>query len=122
MLLVDQQHKIRHMVCNNNELNRKIKEFKHEMKRYKWHLIGLWKVRWKNIGGRQTALCYIGEENRHVNDIGFLVKKAIKNTVLDCQPAGSTSDYEKEDIKDSFKKLQEVIDKVGRKNILIIHG
>lgn len=89
------------------------------------------------------AFFYSEEDNEHANGVGFLVHKSIKNTVLGSQPISSrlmtirlrpnpfnitavqvyapTSAYDDEHIENFYKKLQDVIDKMDNKDILIIH-
>ncbi|XP_072033407.1 craniofacial development protein 2-like [Amphiura filiformis] len=101
-----------------------------------------------NFGEHQTeeghVLYYSGELDKHANGVGFLVNTSIKNAVLGCCPVSSriitiqlqaapfnitiiqvyvpTSDYDDEHVETFYTQLQEVIDKVKKKDILIIQG
>ena len=71
----------------------KLEELTHELENYRWDMVGLCEVRWKNFGEHQTedghVLFYSGESDKHTNGVGFLVNRTIKNCVLECQPISS---------------------------------
>nr|XP_027211959.1 craniofacial development protein 2-like [Penaeus vannamei] len=73
--------------------NRQGKVLKHEMNRYRWNILGLYEVRWKNIGEISTQeghrLSYSGSEDRHEQDAGVLVHNGSVNAVRDCRPLSS---------------------------------
>ena len=126
----------------------KLKELTHEMEYYNWHILGMCETRWKNSGEVQTdeghKLYYSGEDDRHANGVGFLVHKSIQSAVLGCQPISSriiairlrakplkitiiqvyapTTDYDDEQIEQLYNQIQTVIDKVNKKDTLIIQG
>ena len=105
-------------------------------------------MRWKTCGEHYTdeghVLYYSGELDRQANGVGFLVNKNIKNTVMGCCPISSriitirlraapfnitviqayapTSAYDDNQVESFYAQLQEVIDKVHKKDILIIQG
>jgi len=47
----------------------KVEELTHEMARYRWHILGLCEVRWRNFGETSTheghKLYYSGRDDRH---------------------------------------------------------
>jgi len=126
----------------------KLKELTHEMERYNWHIVGLCEARWLHSGVFQTdeghAFYYSGQENKRANGVGFLVNKSIKNTILGCQPItdrlmtirlhaklfnitiiqvyAPTSDYTDEQIEEFYSRVQATIDKVDKKDIIIVQG
>ena len=57
------------------------------MGRYRWNILGLCKIRWKNFGETTTEeghkIFFSGKEDKHKHDIGFLVHKDIVNTVME---------------------------------------
>ena len=63
------------------------------MDRYRWNILGLCEMRWKNFGkttkeeGHKVFLS--GKEDKPVQGIGFLVHKDIVNTVMGCHPVSS---------------------------------
>ena len=63
---------------------RKLQELKHKMDRYRWNILGLCEMRWKNFGETTTEeghkVFFSGKEDKHKNGIGFLLHKDIMNT------------------------------------------
>ena len=57
----------------------KLQELTHEMDRYRWDILGLCEIRWKNFGETTTEeehkVFFSGKENRHEHGVGFLVHK-----------------------------------------------
>ena len=126
----------------------KLDELTHELKRYSWQVVGLCETRWKNLGEHLTKeghkLYYSGELDKHARGVGFLVNKNIKDTVLGCCPVSSrlisirlraapfnitviqayapTTDYTDEQVEEFYSQLQDIIEKVDRKDTLIIQG
>ena len=112
----------------------KLEELTHEMRRYRWSVLGLCEVRWRNFGETTTQdghkLYFSGKEDRHENGVGFLVHKDTVNTVMGCQPFSSrlitirlratpfnitvvqayapTTDYDDKKIEGFYEQLQEV--------------
>ena len=70
----------------------RLQEITHEFDRYTW-LVGLCKVRWKNLGEHPTEKGHIhyqsGELNRHTRGVGFHVNTNINNSVLGCCPVSN---------------------------------
>ena len=124
----------------------KVEELTHEMKRYRWNILGLCEVRWKNFGETSTPeghkLFFIGREDRHEHGVGFLIHKDTVNAIMGCRPVSSrlftirlkaspfniiiiipsyspTTDCDDDDIEDFHDQLQEVID---QKDILVVQG
>lgn len=126
----------------------KLKELTHELERYTWHVVGICEARWKNFGEHTTeeghVLFYCGEADKHTNGVGFLINKNIKGSILGCCPISSrlitirlkaspfnisiiqvyapTTGYDEEYVEDFYTKLQEVIEKVNKKDIIVIQG
>ena len=71
----------------------KLQELTHKMDRYRWNILGLCKVRWKNFGETTTEeghnVLFSGKEDKHEHGVGFLVHKDIVNTVMGCRPVSS---------------------------------
>ena len=102
----------------------------------------------ENSGEVQTdeghKFYYSLEDDRHANGVGFLVHKSIQSAVLGCQPISSRiiairlrkplnitiiqivyapkTDYDDEQIEQFYNQIQTVIDKVNKKDTLIIRG
>ena len=126
----------------------KVEELAHEMTRYDWHVIGLCEVRWKSMGETSTQeghkIFYSGRDDKHQEGVGFLVNKSIGNSVMSCQPISSriicmrlratpfnitivqayapTSEHSDEAVEDFYNQLQEVLEKVPKKDFLIVQG
>ena len=119
----------------------KLEELTHEMTRYRWNILGLCEMRWKNIGETSTQeghkLFYSGRDDKHQQGVGFLIHKNTVNCVMGCRPISSrlitirlratpfnitiiqayapTSDYDDNDVEDFYEKLQEVLDQTPKK-------
>ncbi|KAK3894356.1 hypothetical protein Pcinc_001893 [Petrolisthes cinctipes] len=85
-----------------------------------------------------------GEQDKHINGVGFLVNKTIQKAIFGCHQVSSrlisirlrakpfnitvvqvyapTSDYDEEVIEEFYNQLQLIIVKVNKKDILIIQG
>ena len=68
----------------------KLKELTFEMDRYRWNLLELCEVRWKNFGETTTEeghkLYYSSKEYKHEYGVGFLVHKNIMKSAMGCRP------------------------------------
>ena len=55
----------------------KRQELTHEMNRYRWNILGLCEMRWKNFGETTTEeghkVFFSAKEDKHEHDIGFLI-------------------------------------------------
>ena len=113
----------------------KRQELTHKMDRYRWNILGLSEMRWKNFGETTTEeghkVFFSGKEDKHKHSVGFLVHKDIVNTVMGCHPVSSrlitirlravpfnikivqayapTSDYDENKIEEFYYQLQNVI-------------
>ena len=71
----------------------KLRELADAMDRYKWNILGLCEMRWKNFGETTTEeghkVFFSGKEDKHKHGVGFLVHKDIVNTVMGCRPVSS---------------------------------
>ena len=121
----------------------KVEELTHEMKKYRWNILGLCEERWKNFGETSTPeghkLFFSGREDRHEHGVGFLIHKDTVNAIMGCRPVSSrlitirlkaspfsitiiqtyapATDYDDDDIEDFYDQLQEVIDQAPKKDI-----
>ena len=63
------------------------------MDRYRWNILGLCEMRWKNVGETTTEeghkVFFSGKENKHEEGVGIFVLKDIVNTVMGCRPVSS---------------------------------
>ena len=63
------------------------------LSRYRWNVLGLCDVRWKNFGETTTEeehkVFFSGKEDKHERCVGFPVHKDIVNTVMECCPVSS---------------------------------
>lgn len=126
----------------------KLQELTNGLKGYTWHVVGLCEVRWKNAGEHTTEdhhmLYHSGENDKHANGVGFLINKDIKDSVLGCHPISGrlisirlkakpfnitiiqayapTTGYSDDQVEEFYTQLQETIDEVDKKDILIIQG
>jgi len=126
----------------------KLEELTHEMSRYRWHIIGLSEMRWKNFGETTTKeghkVYFSGKPNLHQHGVGFLVHKDIVNTVIGCHPISErlitirlkatpfnisiiqayapTTTHSDEEVEDFYEQLQETLDEIPKKDIPMILG
>ena len=63
------------------------------MDSFRWNILGLFEMKWKNFGERTTEeghkVFFGGKEDTHEHGVGFLVHKDIVNTVMGCRPVSS---------------------------------
>ena len=142
------QHHHRHLEHKDTKTCRETSELAHEMDRYRWNILGLCEMRWKNFGETTTeeghTVFFSGKEDKHDYGVGFLVHKDIVNTVMGCRSVSSrlitirlravpfnitivqayapTSDYDDNKIEELYYQLQNVIDQTRKKNILVVQG
>ena len=67
----------------------KLQELTHKMDRYRWNILGLCEMRWKNFGETTEEghrVFFSGKEDKLEQGVGFLVHKDIVNTVMGCRP------------------------------------
>lgn len=126
----------------------KLEELTHEMSRYRWNIIGLCEMRWKNFGETSTdeghKIYFSGKPDKHVHGVGFLVHKSIVNTVMGCRPIterfitirlkatpfnitiiqayAPTTTHSDEEVEDFYEQLQEIIDQSPKKDIIVVQG
>ena len=126
----------------------KLQKLTHEMDRYRWKILGLCEMRWKNFGKTTTEegqkVSFSGKEDKHEHGVGFLVHKDIVKTVMGCCPVSSrlitirlrvvpfnitiiqayapTSDYDDNKIEEFYDQIQNVIDQTPKKDILVVAG
>ena len=140
------QHHHRHLEHKDSKSCREIQELTHEMDRYRWNILGLCEMRWKNFGETTTVeghqVFFSGKENKHEHGVGFLVHKDIVNTVMGSRPVSSrlisihlrtvpfnitvvqaytpTSDYDDNEIEEIYDQLHKAIDQTPKKDILVV--
>ena len=126
----------------------KLEELSYEMSRYRWNILVLCEVRWKNFGETSTEeghkLYFSGKEDKHELGVGFLVHNDIVNTVIGCRTVSSrlivirlraspfnitiiqayapTSDYDDDAVEVFYDHLQEILDQSPKKDILVVLG
>ena len=68
----------------------KLQELTHEIDRYRWNILGLCEMRWKNFGATTTEeghkVFFSGKEDKREHGVGFLVHNGIVNTIIGCRP------------------------------------
>ena len=73
----------------------KLQEPTHEIDRYRWNILALCEMKWKNFGETTTEegrkIFFNGKENKHEHGVRFLAHKDIVNTVMGCRPVSSLS-------------------------------
>ena len=118
------------------------------MKIYKWNIIGLSEIQKKGTNEIQTneghILDYIGNENRHINGVGFLINKENVKMVMNFNPINErvaticlhatpfnvtiiqvyapTSDHSDEEIEHFYNILQSTISEIDKRDIIDIQG
>ena len=126
----------------------KLYERVHELKRYQWQIIGISEMRWKDNGELRTEdghkVYYSGPTDKHEHGVGFIINNMITNTGMGCQAVSSriitirmkatpfnvtiiqvyapTTDYTDEEVEEFYDLLQNVINRVEKKDILIVQG
>ena len=127
----------------------KLQELTHEMDRYRWNILGLCKVRWKNFVETTTEegrkVFFSGKEDKHDHGVAFLVHKHIGITVMGCRPVSTSwlitirlravpfnitivqayapaSDYDDNEIEEFYDQLQNVIDQTRKTVIFVVQG
>ena len=93
---------------------------------------------------KDTRFFFSGKEEKHEHGVIFLAHKDIVNTVMGCRPVSSrfitirlravpfnitivqayapTSDYNDNKIEELYDQLQNVIDQIPKKDILVVQG
>ena len=70
-----------------------LEELTHTLKRYKWNVLGLCEMRWKEMGKTTThkghKIYFSGRDDRHKEDMGFLVHKNTIRIAMECRPVSS---------------------------------
>ena len=126
----------------------KVEVLTQEMKRYRWNILGLCEVRWKDFGETSTPeghkLFFSGCGDRHEHGVGFLIHKDTVNAIVGCRPVSSrlitihlkaslfnitiiqtyapTTGYDDDDIEDFYDQLQVVLDQAPKKDLLVVEG
>ena len=71
----------------------KVEDLTHEMRRYRWNILGLCEVRLKNFGKISTPeghkLFFGGREDIHEHGLGFLIHKDTVNAITGCRSVSS---------------------------------
>ena len=126
----------------------KLQELTHEMDRYRWDILELCEMRWKNFGETTTEeghkVFFSGTEDKHEHGVEFRVHKDIVNTVMECRPVSSrlitiglravpfnitivqayapALDHDDNETEGFYDQLQNVIDQTPKKGILVVQG
>ncbi|XP_037780246.1 uncharacterized protein LOC119576673 [Penaeus monodon] len=92
----------------------------HEMDNLNWHILGISEMRWEGTGEALSEdghkLWFSGNNKKKINGVGFLVNKAIKNSVLEYTNCCD------EVIDDFYENLNDLIKTIPRKDILVVQG
>ena len=125
-----------------------LEQLTHAMSRYRWNIVGLNEMRWKNFVEMSTddgyKVYFSGEEDRHEYGVGFLVHNDLVDDVLGCQPVSSklisirlraapfnisiiqiyapTSRHDDSEVDHFYQQLQETIYQTPKKDILVVQG
>ena len=66
----------------------KVQELTHELKCYRWDVLGLAKVRWTGFGETTTdeghKIWYCGEDLKHLYGVAFIVRKEVVGSIIIC--------------------------------------
>lgn len=126
----------------------KVTELTHELKRYRWDIIGLAEVRWTGFGEVTTdeghKIWYSGDSTKHQHGVAFIVSKEAVKTVISCTPISCrlisirisakphnitaiqvyapTTDHDDDEVEAFYDQLDNIIAKVPKKDILIVMG
>ena len=125
----------------------KVEELTHEMKRYRWNILGLCEVRWKIFGETSTTedhkLFFSSHDDRHEHGVRFSIYKDTLNAIMGCRPVSSRliticlkalpfnitiiqayapTDFDDDDIEDFYDQLQEALDHTSKKDVLVVQG
>ena len=72
---------------------RKVQELTHELKRYRWNILGLAEVRWTGFGETTTdegqKIWYCGEDSKHQYGVVFIVRKEVVGSIISFTPVSS---------------------------------
>ena len=114
----------------------KLEELTREMERYHWHILGLCEMRWKNFGKMSSDdrhKVYFSGEDRHQYGISFPVYKSIVSAVFSRLISirlkaslftvyAPTSGHDDNKVDNFYQQLQEIIDQIPNKDILVVQG
>lgn len=126
----------------------KVHELTHELKRYRWDVIGLSETRTTGFGETTTdeghKIWFSGKDKIHEHGVGFIVNKEAMNYVISCTPISErlisirlsakphnmsiiqvyapTTTHEDEVVEKFYDDLERTILNTPRKDIMIIQG
>ena len=126
----------------------RVEELVYEMNKYRWSILGISEVRWKSFRKVTVAgnhkLYYSGQDKKHEYGVGFLVNKAVTNSVISCTPISSriitmrlkaspfnitlihvyapTSSHDEEETDKFYNQIQSLVDKIPKQDITIVLG
>ena len=123
----------------------KLELLRHEMKRFRYDIIGISEVRWTGKGETSNAdFIWSGEDNTHVRGVGLLLSMKARKALIGYNPINSriitarfnaapfkitvlhayapTSACSDEDIEAFYNILEDTLDKIHKKDVLIITG
>ncbi|CAF3366853.1 unnamed protein product [Rotaria sp. Silwood2] len=123
----------------------KLDLLRHEMNRYRYDIIGISEVRW--TGKREIPrgdFIWSGENSNHIRGVGILLSTKAKKSLMSYNPINSriimarfnatpfnvtiihayapTSDSSEDDIETFYNCVEEAIEKVPKKDVIIITG
>ena len=68
----------------------KVQELTHELKCYRWDVLGLAEVRWTGFGETTTdeghKIWYCGEDSKHQYGVVFNAWKEVEGSIINCTP------------------------------------
>ena len=126
----------------------KSEQLDHEMRRYRWSVLGLAEVRWTEIGETTTndghTLWYSGDDKYQEKGVGFLVHKDIAKSVMESKPISSriitmrlvgqplnislvqvyapTSTASDDEMEQFYQQLQVTMEAIPKKDVLLVIG
>ena len=115
----------------------KLEELEHELKGYRWDILGLSEVRFTGFGEMTTdeghKMWYSGHDTLHRQGVAFLVHKDKTASIISCTPISSrlisirvaaqpfnvsiiqvyapTSDYDDEDVEEFYEQIEDIIER-----------
>jgi hypothetical protein len=123
----------------------KLELLRHEMKRFRYDIIGISEVRWTGKGETPKGdFIWSGEESSHTRGVGFLLSIQAKKALIGYNPISSriisarfdaapskisvihvyapTSSSSEEDIEAFYNDIEEALSKTDKKDITILTG
>jgi hypothetical protein len=123
----------------------KLELLRNEMKRFRYDIIGISEVRWTGRGETPNGdFIWSGEENTHVRGVGLLLSTKARKALIGYNPISSriitarfdaapfkltlihvyapTSSSSEEDIEAFYNSIEDELEKIHKKDVVIITG